>query len=92
MVKDKEVSKVLQMLPTQATYYFTNASIERAMPAADLHALSLPNNLIGKCYSNVNIALENALTNASNEDLIIVCGSIFLIAEITLFNYMQPTN
>ena len=92
MVKDKDVGKVIQMLPTHATYYFTNASIERALPAADLQAFSLPNNLKGSCYSNVNIALDNALTNASNEDLIIVCGSIFLIAEITLFNYMQSIN
>lgn len=92
MVKDKDVSKVLQILPSSATYYFTNAAIERALPAIDLKTLAKSNNLIGATYNNVNDAINAALVDANTDDLIIVCGSIFLIAEIELFNYMQNNN
>lgn len=89
MVKDKDVNKVLQLLPKSANYYFTNATIERAMPAKDLQILGSQNNLFGNSYNNVDIALKNALINASDEDVIIICGSIFLIAEINHYNYFQ---
>ncbi|MFY8128641.1 MAG: bifunctional folylpolyglutamate synthase/dihydrofolate synthase [Chitinophagaceae bacterium] len=89
MVKDKDVNKVLQLLPKSANYYFTNATIERAMPAKDLQILGSQNNLFGNSYNNVDIALKNALKNASDEDVIIICGSIFLIAEINHYNYFQ---
>jgi dihydrofolate synthase / folylpolyglutamate synthase len=92
MVKDKDVSKVLQLLPSTANYYFTNANIERAMPAKDLQTLAIKNNLLGNCFGNVNTAIQNALELANSNDAIIICGSIFLIAEITMFNYMQTQN
>lgn len=82
MVKDKDVDLVLQVLPQDAAYYFTQAAIPRALDAKLLQAKAARFSLTGTNYKNVNIALQQALTEASKEDLIIICGSIFLVAEV----------
>lgn len=82
MVKDKDVEKVLQMLPQYATYYFTNAHIPRAMPAEALKAKASLHNLDGHCYTTVNEAIAEAKSHAHKDDLILVCGSVFLIGEV----------
>ncbi|HEY1021657.1 MAG TPA: cyanophycin synthetase, partial [Flavisolibacter sp.] len=83
MVKDKEVEKVLQLLPRSAHYYFTQADIPRALPAEDLQAKAAAQELHGAVFKNVNMALDAAKKAAGANDLIIVCGSIFLVAEVT---------
>jgi dihydrofolate synthase/folylpolyglutamate synthase len=83
MVKDKEVEKVLQLLPQTADYYFTQANIPRALPAEDLQAKAAAQGLNGAVFKNVNSALDAAKKVAGTNDLIIVCGSIFLVAEVT---------
>jgi dihydrofolate synthase/folylpolyglutamate synthase len=82
MVKDKEAAPVLQQLPANATYYFTQAQIPRALQAADLQQQAFEFALKGESYPEVNIALGHALNQAGADDLIIVCGSIFLVAEV----------
>jgi dihydrofolate synthase/folylpolyglutamate synthase len=82
MVKDKEVEKVLSLLPTNAKYYFTNAHIPRAMPAEELKTKASVFSLTGNCYDDVNDAIEAAKQNAIATDLIIVCGSVFLVGEV----------
>ena len=83
MVKDKEVETVLQLLPHRAHYYFTQAHIPRALPAETLQAAAASLNLQGAAFSDVNTALNTAKQAAGKNDLIIVCGSIFLVAEVT---------
>ena len=82
MVKDKEVSKVLSLLPTSANYYFTNAHIPRAMPAIELQSKAAEFNLKGNCFDDVNKAISVAKQNALATDIIIVCGSVFLVGEV----------
>jgi dihydrofolate synthase / folylpolyglutamate synthase len=82
MVKDKEVSKVLSLLPADAAYYFTNAHIPRALPAEELKLKATAFNLKGDCFDDVNDAIAAAKKNAVYEDLIIVCGSVFLVGEV----------
>jgi dihydrofolate synthase/folylpolyglutamate synthase len=84
MVKDKEADKVLSLLPEDANYYFTNAHIPRAMPAEELKAKASTFHLRGNCYDEVNDALEAAKKNAAATDIIIVCGSVFLVGEVGL--------
>jgi dihydrofolate synthase/folylpolyglutamate synthase len=84
MVKDKEVSKVLSLLPTDANYYFTHAHIPRAMDAAELKEKAAVYNLQGHHFENVNTAIAAAKANAAADDLIIVCGSVFLVGEVEL--------
>lgn len=85
MVKDKDIDQILPLLPKTATYYFANANIPRAMPAADLEAMAALHNLHGRSYDNVSDALQMALSHAQTDDLILVCGSVFLIGEIEKF-------
>ncbi len=82
MVKDKDVNAVLELLPKDASYYFTKALIERAMNENDLQQLALQYQLKGDIFSNVNSALQNALKYATTKDLILVCGSVFLVGEV----------
>ena len=82
MVKDKDITKVLSLLPAQAEYYFCSPTIERAKPAPELAEEAKLFGLQGKCYSSVADALAAAKLNAEKEDLIFVGGSTFVVAEI----------
>ncbi len=82
IVKDKEVEKILALLPTTAQYYFTQSNIPRALPAKELNEKAAQLNLKGEVYTDVNTAINAAKVNASKDDLILVCGSVFLIGEV----------
>ncbi len=84
LVKDKDIDGVLQLLPKHASYYFTKAQIPRALPEEELCRIAKRKGLKGKTFSGVNTALYGASLNAGKDDLIIVCGSIFLVGEISL--------
>lgn len=81
MVKDKEISNILSLLPKDATYYFSNAHIPRAMPHAALKEHAGEFGLNGESFDDVNEAIKEAAGNAGRDDLVIVCGSVFLVAE-----------
>lgn len=83
MVKDKEIDKVLALLPKEATYYFTKAQIPRALDETMLQEKANQYKLNGETYLNVNDALNSAKQSASANDLILVCGSVFLVGEVT---------
>ena len=82
MVNDKDISKVLDLLPKEATYIFCQASIPRAMDAHELARKGNEKGLIGQVIPTVTEALEFARKNASPDDLIFVGGSTFIVAEI----------
>ena len=82
MVKDKDPDKVLNQLPQKAKYYFTKAHIPRALPEEELQQKARRYHLIGPAFPNVNKALNAALDFASKEDLVIVCGSVFVVGEV----------
>ena len=82
MVKDKDIDSVLALLPTQATYYFTQAQIERAIDATELQQKAGQHGLTGNVFAHVNAAIAAAQKQAQVADLIVVCGSVFLVGEI----------
>jgi len=82
MVKDKDIRKVLTLLPKQGKYYFTQSNIPRAMPVDQFATLAESNGLKGSTHEDVNLAIVAAKANASKDDLILVCGSVFLIGEV----------
>jgi dihydrofolate synthase/folylpolyglutamate synthase len=84
MVKDKEIDAILALLPAHASYYFTQAQIPRALDAESLQLSAKHFDLNGNTYENVNIALQNALSHAHKDDMILVCGSVFLVGEVAL--------
>lgn len=82
MVNDKDVSKVLSLLPSNARYYFTNAHIPRALPHTELKEKAATFGLLGDSFDDVNNAIISAKKNAATNDIIIVCGSVFVVAEV----------
>lgn len=82
MVKDKDASKILSLLPKDASYYFSNAHIDRALPHQLLSEKASTYGLIGDSFNDVNLAIASAKKRAKKTDIIIVCGSIFLIGEV----------
>lgn len=82
IVKDKDITKILNLLPAQAEYYFCNAKLPRAMPADELKIQAEPFGLNGKYYNSVVDAFQSAKNNAKENDMIFIGGSTFVVAEI----------
>lgn len=82
MVKDKDVSRVLELLPSNWHYYFTQAQLPRALPAQELQQMANSRQLHGTSFPNVNAALQVSLQHAAPNDLILVCGSVFVVGEV----------
>jgi dihydrofolate synthase/folylpolyglutamate synthase len=45
--------------------------------------------LHGISYKDVNKALKAAIANASRDDMIVVCGSVFVVGEVEADVYRQ---
>lgn len=84
LVKDKAIEKILAHLPVMASYYFTRAQIPRALPETELAGKAETLGLKGAHFPHVNKALEAAVLKAGKKDLILVCGSVFLVGEVNL--------
>jgi dihydrofolate synthase/folylpolyglutamate synthase len=82
VVKDKDVSGMLSLLPQNANYYFTRAQIPRAMDTEQLQTLAASFSLNGTCHDTVQDALNAALAKALKDDLILICGSVYVAGEI----------
>ncbi len=85
MVNDKEISKILKLLPQQAKYYFTKANIQRALDQNILKNQAQNYNLHGSSFSSVNKAIEEAIKNAQKNDLIFIGGSSYIVADALIF-------
>lgn len=81
-VRDKELDKVLPLLPKVATYYFAKADVPRGLEADRLKEAASKEGLKGEAYTSVPGALEAAKRAATKEDVIFVGGSIFVVAEV----------
>jgi dihydrofolate synthase/folylpolyglutamate synthase len=81
-VNDKDVTKVLALLPRTATYYFCQADIPRALPAAELVAQAQAAGLIGQAYGPVAVAVAAARAAAGPADVVFIGGSTFVVAEV----------
>jgi dihydrofolate synthase/folylpolyglutamate synthase len=81
-VNDKPADKVLALFPGDAVYYFAKANIPRGLDAHELAQQASALGLSGRPYSSVKNALKAAKRNAAPDDLIVVIGSIFVVAEV----------
>jgi dihydrofolate synthase/folylpolyglutamate synthase len=81
-VNDKDVTKVLALLPRDATYYFCQADIPRALPADELASLAAAQGLTGRSYGAVPAAVAAARTAAAPDDVVFIGGSTFVVAEV----------
>ncbi len=85
VVNDKDVSNILPLLPKEAVYYFTRASIPRALDEKELEQKASAAGLRGNCFSSVADAIKNAKKNATANDLIFIGGSTFVVADALVF-------
>lgn len=81
MVNDKDVDKVLTMLPKDAEYYLCKANIPRGLEVEILSAKAKQHHLSFSCYPSVPLALQSARKKAEKDDLVFVGGSTFTVAE-----------
>lgn len=81
-VNDKDIDNILELLPTDAIYYFTKANIPRALDENILSAKASVYNLKGNSYPSVKIAYDAAKDIADKDDLIFIGGSTFVVAEV----------
>jgi dihydrofolate synthase/folylpolyglutamate synthase len=81
-VNDKDLSAILPLFPPDAVYYFTRASIPRALDEKLLMDEAIRYNLKGKSFPKVKQALSEAVKNTSPTDIIYVGGSTFVVAEV----------
>lgn len=86
MVNDKDISGVLAMLPKDAAYYFTKASVKRALPEKELQSLALQAGLHGDTYPDVEAAVTAAKEKADKNDFIFIGGSSFIVADLLKFH------
>ncbi len=82
MVNDKDITHVVALLPKNARYYFTQASVNRALPAEKLMHITTNFNLKGATFASVTAAHQAAINNASPEDVIFIGGSTFVVADL----------
>ncbi len=80
-VKDKTLEHILQLFPENASYYFLQASIPRALPRQDLQQMASNYLLQGDAYNSITAGIEAALKHAGPDDLILVTGSFFILEE-----------
>ena len=82
MVNDKDVTEVLAIMPRGARYYFTQASVKRALDASTLRDMARQAGLTGRVYRTVAQAVDTARREAAPDDLIFVGGSTFVVADL----------
>lgn len=81
-VADKDIDSILHLFPKNAEYYLTNADIPRALPVEELAQICAATGLHGRTYHSVAEAWKSALSEASDDDIIYVGGSTFVVADL----------
>jgi dihydrofolate synthase/folylpolyglutamate synthase len=82
MVNDKDIHTVLSLLPRDAVYYFTQASVKRALAAEALAAQAAEFGLKGESYATVAEAYKAAESRLGEEDALYIGGSNFIVADL----------
>src|SRR5690606_10950472 len=85
VVNDKDITNILQLLPKNATYYFCQANIPRALEVSVLAEKATAVGLSGTTFPSVEAAYQAAQKNATAQDMIFIGGSTFVVAEVVYF-------
>lgn len=87
VVNDKEIDEIIPLLPKKALYYVTQASVPRALPANALSEKLQSHHLNCNVFTPLHFAIQTALKEANPDDLILVTGSAFVVADA--LNYLK---
>lgn len=82
VVNDKDITNILQLLSKNATYYFCQANIPRALEVSVLAEKAMAVGLSGTAFPTVEAAYQAAQKNATAQDMIFIGGSTFVVAEV----------
>jgi dihydrofolate synthase/folylpolyglutamate synthase len=82
MVREKDLSAILPLLPREARYYFTPSSVPRSMDARELLQKAGERGLKGEAFPSVKEAYQAAQQNAARHDMIFTGGSTFVVADL----------
>lgn len=85
MVNDKDLSTIMQMLPQNAQYYWTQPACQRAFPVEKVAQLGRENHLHGKAFPTVMDAYQAAMHDADAQDFIFIGGSSYVVADLLTF-------
>ncbi len=86
---DKDVAHIIPLLPKDAIYYFTVASVDRAMPISTLQSMIEGSNLNCSYHNSVKLAFETANKESTDDDLIFIGGSNFIVADFLSIDFKQ---
>jgi len=78
---DKDIDGMLSLMPSNAIFYFTQAGSMRACPPAEIARRAEVFGLNGQIYYSVDLAIKEALKNASQKDFVLITGSAFVVGE-----------
>ncbi len=81
-VDDKNLSELLPLFPKEAIYYYSKPNVLRGLKAEKLRVKAQQYGLEGLSFTSVNNAYKAALDTVSDEDLIFIGGSTFVVAEV----------
>lgn len=80
-VNDKDYEKILSMLPRRAKYHFCTPSVPRGLNVDELYDSAISLGLNGEKYYSPKDAIDTAIAEAKWGDIIVITGSIFLVAD-----------
>lgn len=80
-VNDKDIRVILAMLPKEAKYYFTRISVPRTLNEQELKQRAADSGIDGKAFPDIHTALNDCLSCATPDDLVLITGSNFLVAD-----------
>lgn len=86
-VADKNVKEILTYLPQNATYFFCEPNIPRALNLMELKKI-VPSGIEAYYFNNLEKAFSAAEKIANTEDFIYIGGSNFIVGEF-LENYLR---
>ncbi len=81
-VSDKDVTKILSIMPKTAKYYYVKAEIPRAMECGELAVAAAAAGLNGTCCGSVAQGYAAAMRDSEDGDLVFVGGSTFVVADL----------
>ncbi|HKK89507.1 MAG TPA: folylpolyglutamate synthase/dihydrofolate synthase family protein [Saprospiraceae bacterium] len=82
MSAGKDVQSCLSYLPRSAQLYVSAANVPRAMQANVLNEILMGMEFQSHTFQDLKTALKEALSSASDKDLILITGSVFTVAEL----------
>lgn len=85
MVDDKDINTVMEMLPQEAVYYFTQAETHRAIPSGKVMETAARHSLRGTAFASVNEAYDTAYGDSTADDMIFIGGSSYIVADLMTY-------